>query len=128
MADRVTKKKHIFETADRCGGGKTDRLAALARARTETYRVNLETYQAADRLCRPGQKPVVFVDESSHISDAWAMAALYGKGVWNSRSAPPIKALADYSDAELVMHMIERGYACMKVPADGGPPKALRGE
>lgn len=38
-----------------------------------------------------------------------------------------VKGPADFSDAEMVMDMIRRGYAVMKLPADGGPPEALRG-
>lgn len=36
------------------------------------------------------------------------------------------KTLGDFSDAELVMEMIKRGYATMKLPKDGGPPEVLR--
>lgn len=42
---------------------------------------------------------------------------------------PPSKAgkdLVDYPDHEMVMEMIRRGYAVMKLPEDGGPPEALR--
>jgi hypothetical protein len=37
------------------------------------------------------------------------------------------KILSDYSNADLVMEMIRRGFAVMKLPEGGGPPEALRG-
>lgn len=43
--------------------------------------------------------------------------------------SPPVvvvKTLADYSDADLVMEMMRRGYAAMKLPADGSAPEVLR--
>lgn len=36
------------------------------------------------------------------------------------------KPLEDIDNATLVMEMIKRGFAVMKLPADGGPPTALR--
>jgi hypothetical protein len=38
----------------------------------------------------------------------------------------PRTRLDEFTDAELVMHMLGRGYACMKVPASGEPPETLR--
>lgn len=35
-------------------------------------------------------------------------------------------SLTTYKDAELVMDMIRRGYAVMKLPEGGGPPDVLR--
>lgn len=35
-------------------------------------------------------------------------------------------AIEKHSDAEMVMEMIRRGYAVMKLPADGGPPESMR--
>lgn len=63
----------------------------------------------------------IWIDEASHITDA----VKYGQ-------IPPdlirteSKKLSDYSDADLIMEMISRGYAAMKLPRDGGPPKVLR--
>lgn len=36
------------------------------------------------------------------------------------------KPLAEISNADLVMEMLKRGFAVMKLPDDGGPPTALR--
>lgn len=36
------------------------------------------------------------------------------------------KTLTDFSDAEIIMEMIRRGYAAMKLPADGGVPEVLK--
>ncbi len=111
--------------------GKTAQLAAWARSGAKSFVDELRSYPVIDQLNHYDQIPLdtktIFVDESSHVSDAWALAALSSKqGMWATRTALPIKALTDYSDAELVMHMIERGYACMKLPKDGGPPEVLR--
>lgn len=58
--------------------------------------------------------------DESHVIDALA----YGQAQARV-TRPSHKPLTDYSDAELVMEMIRRGYAAMKLPADGGPPKVL---
>ena len=36
------------------------------------------------------------------------------------------KPLSEISNADLVMEMLKRGFAVMKLPEDGGPPTALR--
>jgi hypothetical protein len=44
--------------------------------------------------------------------------------------APPpptiVAKIGSHTDAEMVMEMIRRGYAVMKLPEDGGPPEVLR--
>jgi hypothetical protein len=39
----------------------------------------------------------------------------------------PNRPLSEISNAELVMEMLKRGYACMKLPEDGSLPQALKG-
>lgn len=39
---------------------------------------------------------------------------------------PLPRPLGQYTNSELVMEMIRRGYAVMKLPKDGGPPETLR--
>lgn len=65
---------------------------------------------------------VLGIDEASHIRDAM----LYGTGVqqtWRA-SGTVSDSLTSYSDAQLVMEMIKRGYAVAKA-RDGAIPEVL---
>lgn len=61
-------------------------------------------------------------DIDQHVMDALRYKNLGGAGT----TVRAEKTLADFKDAELVMEMIRRGYAAMKLPSDGGPPEVLR--
>lgn len=89
----------------------------------------LRSQEAVDRVRTATTiPPRITVDESSHMSDAWKymMAGLGDSKSSYSTWGAERKLLHDYSDAELVMEMIRRGYAAMKLPGDGGPPEVLR--
>lgn len=43
-----------------------------------------------------------------------------------TQQVPKKPDIRTVSDAEMVMEMIRRGFAVMKLPEDGGPPEALR--
>lgn len=45
---------------------------------------------------------------------------------YQARARLQEKTLVDFPDHEMVMEMIRRGYAVMKLPKDGGPPEVLR--
>ena len=57
--------------------------------------------------------------DADHLRDALQ----YGIG---TRQVSVEPAIEKHSDAEMVMEMIRRGYAVMKLPADGGPPESMR--
>lgn len=44
----------------------------------------------------------------------------------NRAATAKTPSIADFSNAEMVMDMLRRGYAVMKLPEDGGPPEVLR--
>lgn len=63
------------------------------------------------------------IDEASHFHDTF----VYGQAA--SRLHRPVEEqLAKFGDADLIMEMLKRGYAAMKLPSDGGPPEVLRGK
>lgn len=81
--------------------------------------------QAKSRLHRNHISPSRFwVDELGNIDDHMLDALKYGASV-QQLTRP--KSLADYPDVEMVMDMLRRGYAVMKLPKDGGPPEVFRG-
>lgn len=85
--------------------------------------LDLSVEQARSRLHRRGGGPevhTVYLDESSHLSDAF----VYGLGAQKSAFGGA-RALSEYKDAELVMEMLKRGFAVMPVP-DNGPPGTLK--
>jgi hypothetical protein len=118
---------------------KTARLAAGAKSGAGTFERGLgeqltlqkmldarDQIQAQSRLHRNGMDHgTVFVDEMHGFSRDMIDALIYSK-IGTKTTMLASKELTDYSDAELVMHMIGRGYACMKLPKDGGPPEVLR--
>jgi len=77
--------------------------------------------QSEHRLHRPGKAVDVqhiWTDELSKISPQAlekARQAINGRTTLH-RPTPPVKTLAEYSDAELIMEMIGRGFAAMKIP------------
>jgi hypothetical protein len=113
--------------------GKTARLAELARPGAGAFERGILAHQAIDRFHRfeqtPAKPEVTFIghDEAGDSAiDAW----LYGASMIKQRlltgMPKPRTRLDEFTDAELVMHMLGRGYACMKVPASGEPPETLR--
>ena len=81
---------------------------------------DMEIEQAKSRLWRNGRDiDCVFIDESSHLSDAIA----YGLGAKRVFGGP--RALSEYENHELVMEMLKRGFAVMPIP-DQGPPDVLK--
>lgn len=79
--------------------------------------------QMVARLHRVGRPVEVKSITMSEIDEHLRDAVLYGRGALQARVEPPLKK---FSNAELVMEMLERGFAVMKLPADGGPPETLR--
>lgn len=89
----------------------------------------LRSQEAVDRVRTATTiPPRITVDESIGLNDPWKhmMAGLGDSKSSYSAWGAERKLLHDYSDAELVMEMIRRGYAAMKLPGDGGPPEVLR--
>lgn len=75
--------------------------------------------QVEPRLCRSGSPREVrhvSLDESSHIRDAW----LYGQSAMQTGITAE-DPLAKFKDHELIMALLARGYACMRVPESGTP-------
>lgn len=70
---------------------------------------------------RPDQPEKDWSDDLAEQVRAQAVAAQI-KAVTTGRA----RSLPDYSDAEMVMDMIRRGYAVMKLPEGGGPPEVLK--
>lgn len=79
--------------------------------------------QLEARLFRTGRhvevKPITMSEIDEHLRDA----VLYGTSTLQAKVEPPLKK---FSNSELIMEMLERGFAVMKLPADGGPPETLR--
>lgn len=109
-----------------------DAIAKLAEeAGINLQRVGVDKSHAADAagyLLHPHQQAVVqdaafkghgishtYFDELQKIGrEDWAEARTR-----IHRQVPREKTLADFNDAELVMEMIRRGYAAMKLPEQG---------
>ncbi len=68
------------------------------------------------------EREVAFVGIDEHLSDA----LMYGQTANRIHRATPKTPLGDYSDADLIMHMLNRGYAVLKCPNQ--PPEMLRAE
>lgn len=110
-------------------GGRRLRFADVdARALERVHR----EFQAQDRLHRPNsisKIQSIFIDDQKlsvldrHISDA----VLYGTSAMQT-SVVSEDPLAKFKDHELIMALLKRGYAAMKLPSDGGPPEVLRGK
>lgn len=73
----------------------------------------------------------VWMDDASHFHDA----LLYGQAASRLHRSSSMQTgvtvedpLAKFKDHELIMALLKRGYAAMKLPADGGPPEVLRGK
>lgn len=83
--------------------------------------------QAFDRLHRAEQAPVevqyVSFDEAGSIDQHMIDAMKYGVGVQWVQGPPSIKT---FSNTQLIHEMLERGFAVMKLPVDGGPPEVLK--
>lgn len=92
-------------------------------------RFGADVLQTTTRMSRLGSAPPIhyidgMFDTDQHIRDA----IVYGVGA-KLQHVPPtvqVKHLSDYTDAEMVMDMLRRGFAVMRLPEDGGPPEALR--
>lgn len=104
--------------------GKSDALAAIRKLsddqRAKATQIPMKDYQ--EQVTKVSPNPV-WIDEASIFKQDILDAAIYGQSASHVRRE---KTLADFGDAELVMEMIRRGYAAMKLPADGGPPEVLR--
>lgn len=112
--------KHQIEMGGK-RGGKTFMHQLRLQTALQAFDMNVE--QARSRLHRRGGGPevhTVFLDESSHLSDAM----LYGLGA-SKTAFGGARALSEYKDAELVMEMLKRGFAVMPVPGNG-PPDVLK--
>jgi hypothetical protein len=57
---------------------------------------------------------------SKHIRDA----LLYGQSATRKAKVEP--TIDQHSDADMVMEMLRRGYAVIKMPADGSTPENLK--
>ena len=94
---------------------------------------NLDVEQSQDRLHRPGLRPRIehiWVDEAAKVGPEIMRKMLEDQ--WSTTTSQRVpakvhKALDEYTDADLIMEMIRRGYAAMKLPESGGPPEALKG-
>ena len=81
--------------------------------------------QVADRLHRRWVlAPKVRVVEAGDIDQHMIDALTYGIGA--KATYDPTPPIQKHSDADMVMEMIRRGYACMKLPEGGGPPEVFR--
>lgn len=72
----------------------------------------------------------VWVDEVSHVDLEGFRYALeeQAKSRLSRQTIPAkiTKPIDEWTDAELIMEMIRRGYAAMKLPEAGGPPEVLK--
>jgi len=127
------------------GGGKTAWLADLAasilpvqrpptdlpnESPAQHERLSLTMVEAKRRLRDhvAEQPQTTYIHDSvdlglsldQHMRDAMR----YGQAAPRVHRAPT--TLQDFSDSEMVMDMIRRGYAVMKLPDDGGPPGVLK--
>lgn len=72
----------------------------------------------------------VWVDEVSHVDQEGFRYALeeQAKSRLARQTVPAkiTKPIDEWTDAELIMEMIRRGYAAMKLPEAGGPPEVLK--
>jgi hypothetical protein len=66
--------------------------------------------------------------DEAHILDAIAYGTATGRMTGSNfgQSIPRPKTLKDYSNADLVMEMLERGFAVVKTPAPGQFPEVLK--
>lgn len=88
----------------------------------------LQQEQAQSRVHRPGVVPPIKVhhisiDEAGSIDQHMIDALKYGMG---AKMQVLEKPLTEYHDVDMIMEMLRRGYAVMKLPADGKPPEVLR--
>lgn len=88
----------------------------------------MEREQAESRLHRHRERhpeiSKVWIDEAGNLKQHQIDALKYAM-----QPPPPVivkQDVKEISDADMVMEMIRRGYAVMKLPADGGPPESLR--
>lgn len=93
----------------------------------DAFRHYMEREQAESRLHRHRQRhpeiSKVWIDEAGKLDQHAIDALKY------AMQPPPVivkQDVKEISDADMVMEMIRRGYAVMKLPADGGPPESLR--
>lgn len=130
MADRVIKQsgrrggKRFADLLAEASRGPTRGLSAFEEARRQINSgLNLHKHQqtVVERI-QGRELTFIGFDESSHIGDA----LLYGQSA-SRMHRPAEEQLAKFSNAELVMEMLKRGYAVMKCP-DGQPPETLRGK
>ena len=87
--------------------------------------VKLPPLQAGDPQNYQGMKLThIGLDELNDIQDKHLADAL-AFGQTASRIHRVEKTVRDFSDAELIMEMIRRGYAAMKIPEGKDRPEAL---
>ncbi len=113
MEDRVKKPRKKL----------ADLLAEASRG------VNVNTFGSPPKPINGIEVNRVFADESGNLVQHQIDAMTYLADIQvQSRlhRTSTQKTLSDFSDADLVMEMIKRGYAAMKLPKDGGPPETLR--
>ena len=109
------------------GGRQQGKTAAQVFAEAlRSMRESMTSEQAESRLHRYHERYPeignVWMDEAGRMNQHTIDVLQHAKRT----PVVAIKQLADYHDAEMVMEMIRRGYAVMKLPADGGPPESLR--
>lgn len=122
------------------GGQRSGKRAALEKMILDAKRYpgsRLDTLfddmhqQQVTRLHRPGapapEVHVMSVDEMGSIDQHLLDALKYGIGASQTRVAPETPAIEKHTNAEMVMEMLRRGFAVMKLPDDGGPPEVFRG-
>lgn len=122
MADRVSKwlqrKAHMLaalqhETARKTINGGLDLQQVV---KMDPAAKDPSDYE----VIRGRELTFVGIDESSHIRDAF----LYGQSASRMHRVTPKTPLGEYSDADLIMHMLNRGYAVLKCPNQ--TPEVLR--
>lgn len=81
-------------------------------------------------LKRPGTQPEIVrisPEELAGVDQHILDALKYGFGASQTQVAPETPAIEKHTNAEMVMEMLRRGFAVMKLPEDGGPPEVFRG-
>lgn len=135
MADRVTPPyaQHVGAAMGSAKRGKVDDLLRRIEAGEFGDRPRIARIPCpggrGDDIAINGHKVTFLAYDELRLStlDEHARDALaYGLAASRLHRPRSEKTLADFSDADLVMEMIRRGYAAMKLPADGGPPETLR--
>lgn len=108
MADGVTEGRNYHEVYERIRQG-FEKIGQQAPPIEEVQGLKLTSMGS---------------DVYDHLADALA----YQQAAARTYRVRTTKTVTDFSDAELIMELIRRGYAAMKLPSDGGPPEVLRGK